>query len=182
MELSSGDARGMFHTDGQNLEIENPFSFTDGYAITKWRNVDVNGNIGVDGSGTFVDIDFPIFRLADAYLMYAEAHLQGGGGDASTAVSYINMVRQRAYGSSVGNIGSGLLNMEFVMAERSRELYWESHRRTDLIRYGQFSDQGVWPWKGGVQAGKITEPTRDLFPIPADDMIANPNLVQNPGY
>lgn len=176
------DSRAMFFTDGQNLEIENPFTFTDGYAVAKYRNMDKNNNQGSDGSGEFVDIDFPVFRLADAYLMYAELTLRGGGGDAATAVSYINMLRERAYGDTSGNISSGDLDLDFVLAERSRELFWESHRRTDLIRFDQFSDQGVWPWKGGVMAGTTTGKFRDIYPIPAADIIANPTLTQNPGY
>jgi hypothetical protein len=68
------------------------------------------------------------------------------------------------------------------MAERSRELYWESHRRTDLIRFNQFSENGVWPWKGGIIQGTTTESFRDLYPIPSADIIANPNLTQNAGY
>ncbi len=177
-----GDARNMFYTDEQTLEIEDPFNFGDGYAIAKWKNVDINGNPGSDASGNFVDIDFPMFRLADVYLMYAEAFLRGGGGDAATAVGYINMLRERAYGNSGGNISSGELTLDFILAERSRELFWEGHRRTDLIRFGQFSDNGVWPWKGGVKEGKTTESFRDIYPIPSADMIANPTLTQNPGY
>ncbi len=178
----SGDSRNMFFTEDQTLEIVDPFNFGDGYAIAKYKNVDVNGVQGKDASGNFVDIDFPMFRLADAYLMYAEAHLRGGGGDVSTAVNYINMLRQRAYGNSAGNITSPSLTLSFVLDERSRELFWEGHRRTDLIRFGQFSTQGVWPWKGGVMAGKTTEAFRDIYPIPSSDMIANPTLVQNEGY
>ncbi len=177
-----GDARNMFYTDDQTLEIDDPFNFGDGYAVAKWKNVDVNGNPGSDASGNFVDIDFPMFRLADVYLMYAEAFLRGGGGDAATAVRLINDLRERAYGNSGGNISSGDLTLDFVLAERSRELFWEGHRRTDLIRFGQFSDQGVWPWKGGVKEGKTTESFRDIYPIPSSDMIANPTLTQNPGY
>ena len=109
------DSRAMFFTDGQALEIENPFTFTDGYAVAKYRNMDINGNQGSDGSGEFVDIDFPVFRLADAYLMYAELTLRGGGGDAATAVSYINMLRERAYGDTSGNISSGDLDLDFVL-------------------------------------------------------------------
>ena len=178
----TGDSRNMFHTDEQTLEIEDPFNFGDGYAVAKWRNVDTNGNQGKDASGNFVDTDFPMFRLADAYLMYAEAALRGGGGDAGTAVTYINMLRARSYGNNSGNISAGELSLDFVLAERSRELFWEGHRRTDLIRFGQFSDQGVWPWKGGVMEGKTTESFRDIYPIPSADMNANPNLTQNPGY
>lgn len=92
------------------------------------------------------------------------------------------MLRERAYGDTSGNISSGDLDLDFVLDERSRELFWESHRRTDLIRFGQFSDQGVWPWKGGVMAGTTTESYRDIFPIPSGDIIANPTLTQNPGY
>ncbi|MFD1314826.1 RagB/SusD family nutrient uptake outer membrane protein [Namhaeicola litoreus] len=178
----SGDSRNMLFSEGQTLEIEDPFNFTDGYAIAKYRNVDVNGNRGNDNAGEFVDIDFPMFRLADAYLMYAEAFLKGGGGDANSAVSYINMLRERAYGSGSGNISSGNLTLNFILDERSRELFWEGHRRTDLIRFGQFSTQGIWPWKGGVMEGKTTEAFRDIYPIPSSDLIANPTLVQNPGY
>ncbi len=178
----TGDARNMFYTDEQTLEIEDPFNFGDGYAITKWRNVDSNGNAGRDASGNFVDTDFPMFRLADAYLMYAEVTLRGGGGDAGTAVTYINMLRERSYGNASGNISAGELTLDFILAERSRELFWEGHRRTDLIRYGQFSDQGIWPWKGGVKEGKTTESFRDIYPIPSSDITANPNLTQNPGY
>jgi len=182
MSVVEGDQRANFYTDEQTLEIDDPFNFGDGYAVEKFRNVDVNGNQGSDSSGDFVDTDFPMFRLADAYLMYAEVTLRGGGGDAGTAVGYINMLRERAYGDSSGNISAGDLTLDFVLDERSRELHWEGHRRTDLIRYGQFSDQGVWPWKGGVKEGKTTDSFRDLYPIPSSDIIANPGLVQNPGY
>ena len=177
-----GDDRANFFTDGQNLEIEDPFAFTDGYAVEKFRNVDVNGNQGSDGGGDFVDVDFPMFRLADAYLMYAEAFLRGGGGSASEAAEYINMLRERAYGSTAGNISTSDLNFEFILNERSRELHWEGHRRTDLIRFNQFTENGIWPWKGGVMEGKVTETFRNLYPIPSSDIIANPGLKQNDGY
>jgi hypothetical protein len=62
----TGDSRNMFFTDGQSLEIDDPFDFSHGYAIAKYKNVDINGNPGSDASGNFVYIDFPMFRLADA--------------------------------------------------------------------------------------------------------------------
>jgi len=123
-----------------------------------------------------------MFRLADAYLMYAEAFLQGGGGSAAIAADYVNMLRERAYGSSAGNIAATDLTLDFILDERSRELHWEGHRRTDLIRFGEFTNNGVWPWKGGVMEGKTTEKFRDLYPIPSSDIIANPSLKQNKGY
>ena len=178
---NSPDSRAMFYTDGQNLEIKSISLFNDGYAVEKFRNVDVNGNPGSDPNN-HPDTDFPMFRLADIYLMYAEAHLRGGGGTLSTAVDYINELRQRAYGDSSGNISQGDLNLNFIINERSRELHWEAHRRTDLIRFSQFSSQGIWPWKGNVPQGATTEPFRDLMPLPATDLSVNPNLIQNPGY
>lgn len=181
-EENSADGRELLYTDGQNKDIMSVATFTDGYAVAKYRNVDVNGNPGSDTTGDHTDIDFPMFRLADAYLMYAEAVLRGGGGSTSTAVDYINELRVRAYGDTSGNISQADLTLDFIIDERSRELYWEAHRRTDLIRFDQFSDNGVWQWKGGVQQGATTESFRDLMPLPATDLGINTNLEQNPGY
>jgi hypothetical protein len=176
------DKRGMFYTTGQNKSIDNMFAFTDGYAITKWKNVTSTGVGGSDK--THPDTDFPVFRLADAYLMYAEAVVRGGtGGDATTALGYVNALLTRAYGDNSGNISAPALTLDFLIDERARELYGECHRRTDLIRFGKFSESTyVWEWKGGVKAGLSTDKHLDLFPIPATDKAANPNLVQNPGY
>ncbi len=176
------DARAMMHTDGQTLEIDDPFEFTQGYAITKYTNMNSNGSAGQRED--FPDTDFVMFRLADAYLMYAEAVLRGGsGGDVTTALGYVNALRNRAYGDNSGNIAAGDLTLDFVLDERSRELYWEGHRRTDLIRFGKFSESDyVWPWKGGVRDGVSTNSKFDLFPIPSSDMGANTNLKQNTGY
>ena len=177
----SPDGRSQFYTDGQSKVIGSVPPFNQGYAVQKFRNVDVNGNPGSDPND-HPDTDFPMFRLADVYLMYAEAVVRGGGGSMATAVNYINELRQRAYGDNSGNINQSDLTLNFILSERSRELYWEAHRRTDLIRFGQFSDQGVWPWKGNVPLGQTTEAFRDIMPIPASDLGVNPNLVQNPGY
>lgn len=176
------DTRAMFYTDDQNLEIADVGLFTDGYAITKFRNVDRNGNPGSDL--TFCDTDFPLFRLADVYLMYAEAVLRGGsGGDLSTALNYINLIRERAYNGTDGDITSAELTLPFVLNERARELYWEGHRRTDLVRFGMFTgNEYVWSWKGEVQSGIGTDSKYNIFPIPSSDLNANNNLIQNPGY
>lgn len=173
------DPRALFYTEGQELEIESISTFTDGYAVTKFKNVDQNGNPGSDTSGDFTDTDFPLFRLADVYLMYAEANLRGGGGSEANAISYMNELRARA--DNFGTVTS--INLDFILDERARELYWEGHRRTDLIRFGQFTDGSyVWPWKGGVKEGVATPAYLNLLPIPATDLNANPNLKQNTGY
>ncbi len=178
----NADKRAQFFTNGQNLEINSLTTFRDGLAVTKYRNVSKTGVAGSDN--TFSDIDMPIFRLAEQYLIYAEAVTRGGtGGDATLALSYINLLRARAYGNASGNITSAMLNTNFILDERARELYWEGHRRTDLIRYNRFVEASyLWPWKGGAKDGTGVSAIRKLYPIPASDIAANPNLVQNPGY
>ena len=178
------DTRAMFWSDGQKLEISDIGQFTDGWAITKFKNLTSTGAAAPHAHPDFVDTDYPLFRLADVYLMYAEATLRGGtGGDAATALGYVNALRARAYGNATGNITAGQLTLDFILDERSRELYWEGVRRTDLIRYGKFTGGTyLWPWKGKAQNGVATDATRDLFPIPSNDLGANPNLKQNPGY
>jgi hypothetical protein len=124
-----------------------------------------------------------MFRLADAYLMYAEAVLRGGGGTRAQALTYVNALRQRAYGNASGNITDPELTLDFVLAERGRELLWEGHRRVDLVRYGLFTGGTyLWAWKGGAVAGTATGTHLDLYPLPVSEIVANPNLTQNPGY
>jgi hypothetical protein len=182
IEITSGDSRAMFFTDGQNLEIEDISQFTEGYAVNKFKNLNRDGSPG--SNVTFPDTDFPMFRLADVHLMYAEAVLRGGsGGDESTALNLVNELRDRAYGDPAGRVNAGDLTLDFILDERARELFWECHRRTDLIRFGQFTDGTyLWPWKGGVAEGTTVSPNFDLFPIPAADLGANINLEQNEGY
>lgn len=182
-DMGNSDERQQFYTNGQSLEIANVGDFQQGYAISKFKNVDVNGVAGSDSAGDFVDIDFPMFRLADAYLMYAELYLRGAGGNQSDALNYVNMIRTRAFGNTSGNISSSQLTLDFILDERARELYWEGHRRTDLIRFGKFTGSSyVWPWKGNVPNGAPTQSFRNLFPIPSPAIAGNPNLTQNPGY
>ena len=175
------DSRAIFFTEGQSLEINDIGTFTDGYAVPKFKNISPTGAPGSDV--THSDTDFPMFRLADAYLMYAEAILRGGnGGNLGEALGYINDIRTRAYGDNSGNITQNELTLPFILDERSRELYWEAHRRIDLIRFNQFTENGIWPWKGNVKEGVTTEAFRNIFPIPASDLLANPSMNQNDGY
>jgi hypothetical protein len=117
------------------------------------------------------------------HLIYAEATLRGGSGDASLALDYVNDLRERAFGNDLFNITSAELNLQFILDERARELYWEGHRRTDLIRYNQLTtDTYLWPWKGNVSSGTAVDPKYNIFPVPAANRIANPNLTQNSGY
>jgi starch-binding outer membrane protein, SusD/RagB family len=180
--VNSADRRSsVFYTQGHTLEIANLGDFSNGYAAPKYRNVTSTGQAG--SHSDHPDTDFPVFRLADAYLMYAEAVLRGGGGNAGLALEYVNRVRERAYGGSAGHITAGQLTLDFILDERARELFWEAHRRTDLIRFGRFSGGSkVWAWKGGTSAGQATPGHLDLYPLPASELMANPNLTQNPNY
>ena len=177
----NSDTRKMFYTSGQTLAIPDMFTFTNGYAVTKWSNIKSTGGAG--SNSTYPDTDWPVFRLADAYLMYAEAFLRGGGGTQANALNYVNAIREKAYGGVAGDITAGQLTLSFILDERARELYWEGYHRTDLIRFDMFTGGNyVWAWKGGVQAGTSTNAKYKLLPIPSADKSANPNLEQNDGY
>lgn len=178
--FAAGDGRARFYTSGQSLEINDLGAFSDGYAVVKFTNKKRNNTNG--SNLAFTDTDFPIFRLGDVYLMYAEAHLRGGaGGDITNAINYVNALRVRAYGNTSGNMIT--IDLDFILQERARELYWEGHRRTDLIRFGKFTGGDyVWPWKGFTAAGASTDAKYNLFPIPFSDLTANPNLTPTPGY
>ena len=109
-------------------------------------------------------------------------------GDESTALEYLNKIRFRAYGDSygagdIGKLQPANLTLQTILDERARELYWEGHRRTDLIRYGLLTTGTyLWPWKGGVASGTAVDSKYNLFPVPASNLTANPNLTQNDGY
>lgn len=178
------DKRAMF-SNKDNIEIKDESDYTNGLHVQKYRNIRSDGKPTSDVQRRFSDIDFPIFRLPEIYLNYAEAVLRNGvGGDKATALNYINAIRQRANsGSASSNINASQLDLQFVLDERGRELYWEGFRRTDLIRYGQLTT-GIylWPWKGGVSSGTAVDSKYNLFPVPSADLSANPNLTQNVGY
>jgi starch-binding outer membrane protein, SusD/RagB family len=183
----TGDQRGgvqsgtlaIVYTPGQSIPLTKQVdNFGEGYRVHKFRNVTKNGTGGSDQN--FVDIDFPLFRLADAYLMYAEAVTRGGGGSRATALQYVNAVRTRAGAPAITD---AQLTTDFLLDERGRELFWEGHRRTDLIRFGVFTGgTKLWQFKGGTPAGTATQAFRNLFPIPATELAANPGLTQNAGY
>lgn len=175
------DARGQFYTSGQTEAIASIGTFTNGLATTKFQNVTSTGATPA-GASVFANTDFPLFRLAEQYLIYSEAVVQGGsGGTMAQAVDYYNALRERAYGNTNGDVTS--ITAQDVLNERGRELYWETFRRTDLIRFGLFTSQSyLWPWKGGVSSGTGVSSNFNIFPLPSTDLSANPNLIQNNGY
>ena len=175
----ANDARNTIISGSRTKDIIDISDKDTGYIIQKYSNATSTGSFGADQ--TFVDTDFPLFRLADVYLMYAEAHLRGGGGVLSTAVAYVNALRARANNSNT--ITSGDLTLDFILDERARELHWEAHRRQDLIRYSRFTGGNYnWAWKGNGSNGISLPAHFDVYPIPAASIAANPNLTQNSGY
>jgi hypothetical protein len=91
----------------------------------------------------------------------------------------VTALRQRA-----GVSPDVVVDADFLMAERARELMWEAHRRTDLIRLGLYdSDAYLWPYKGGEDfEGQPFPAYKRLFPLPPTELAVNDALVQNPGY
>lgn len=178
--FDDNDGRRLFF--GNNPDVDNVNEFEQGLAVAKFRNVTSAGEYGSNFQEAFADTDFPLFRLAEIYLIYAESVLRGGaGGDMGKAVGYFNELRGRAYGDDSADVAS--ITLDDILTERSKELYWECCRRTDLIRYGLFtSGNYLWQWKGGVKEGIGVSDDLNLFPLPATDIMANPNLKQNEGY
>jgi hypothetical protein len=176
----TNDKRYMF--TGDKAANDDIGVFTDGLRVTKFRNVNQAGVTAPSTNGTYSSVDFPLFRLPEAYLNYAEAVLRGGtGGTITDAITYVNRLRRRAYGDDSGNVSS--LTLDNILTEKAKEFYWEGYRRTDLIRFGKFTDGSyLWPFKGGVKAGRAIDATRSIYPLPSADVIANTNLTQNPGY
>lgn len=175
---SATSGRFLWHTDGQNQLMGTLSQFADGWAQGKYKNVDRNGVQPSNYSmGSQVDVDFHWMRLAEAYLMYAEAAARGFG-DVATGISYINELRTRANEPQIS-----ALTLDLILDERGRELQWEAKRRTDLVRFNKFTTADyLWEFKGGDTLGVAVPDFYNIYPLSSDDVVANPNLVQNTGY
>lgn len=124
---------------------------------------------------TAMENHFHIFRLADFYLVKAEALLRSGGSVAE-ATRLVNAVRERAYGNAGKNYET--VTLENIALERKFELAWEGWSRQDDIRFGAFNN-GAWP---ASNCPRTAGDHLKLFPISQDAWQTNPNLKQNPGY
>jgi hypothetical protein len=121
--------------------------------------------------------DWVYFRYAEVLLMKAEALMRKNGGVANqAAVDLVNQVRQRAFGNDTGNYTTSTLTLDELCNELGREFVYETHRRTDLIRFGKYGD--AWFAKSADPADGY----RKLLPISTAALSTNPNLIQNPGY
>ena len=169
---------GYFFIKGRTESMENNLNtFLNGWSCIKFNNVphDVDP---VDFAATaatknFSDIDFPLIRLGEINLIYAEACMHAGG-DASAQV--------KALADRAGVAAPKTIDADFLLAERSRELMWEAHRRTDLIRFGKWISGYNWTYKGGNFSGQDLPSHFNVFPVPSTELSTNLDLEQNPGY
>ncbi|MFA5973814.1 MAG: RagB/SusD family nutrient uptake outer membrane protein [Lentimicrobiaceae bacterium] len=152
-----------------------------GIGVYKFTAKNTDGSQAADYNAAYASTDFPIFRYADAYLMRAEAKYRLND---PTAVDDINVVRARAFNNDpAGQITAAQLNDKFLLDERGREFYYEAQRRTDLVRFGKFTDGNYnWAWKGGAFNGTNTDKHLNVFPVPSDEIASNPNIKPTPGY
>ena len=170
---------GKGNSDGdRTLEIGANDKFVKGIATPKWNNNYSNGGTPHDSYN--VDIDFFLFRVAEAYLNAAEAEMHLNGEGSAKAKKYIDALRNRAHAAVRPSY-----TLNDVLDERSRELYCEGLRRTDLIRFNQFGGtQATYKWelKGGSTKGTTFAKTNNLYPIPSSEILSNKNLTQIDGY
>ena len=175
------DRRAFFYNIG-GVEAYDKANVNSGWRCWKFNSRASDGTLySTDNYTIFSSADFPMFRLAEMYLIYAEAQarLDGGTTTDSKAMGYIKELRDRA-----GVTTPSSINLDFILKERACELMWEGHRRTDLIRYGYFTAMSYpWPYKGGIPDGKVALPSyRTVYPLLQSDLSENSNLVQNTGY
>ena len=170
---------GKGNSDGdRTLELGANDKFVKGIATPKWNNNYSNGGTPHDSYN--VDIDFFLFRVAEAYLNAAEAEMHLNGEGSAKAKKYIDALRNRAHAAVRPSY-----TLNDVLDERSRELYCEGLRRTDLIRFNQFGGtQATYKWelKGGSTKGTTFAKTNNLYPIPSSEILSNKNLTQIDGY
>ncbi|MDD4033152.1 MAG: RagB/SusD family nutrient uptake outer membrane protein [Bacteroidales bacterium] len=178
---SVADDRGkLFFIKGRTQEMTDMTDFTHGWSLFKYSNIphDMTATSFYSNASYFVDTDMPMIRLAEIYLIYAEACLNLGS--VSTALPYINALRTRSNASPVGTAD---ITSDWLLAERGRELLWECHRRTDLIRFDKFTSSNyLWKWKGGTYDGQGVSDHLKIFALPSSELASNSNLTQNPGY
>lgn len=161
----------------RSKEIIGHDEVTSGWLLNKGSNLTDDGQAASDSAVNGAETDYPIFRLADVYLMLAEAVVRGGtGATRSEALDVVNLVRKRAYGNDSGTVSDAQMTLDFLLDERGRELYLECVRRTDLIRFSKYTSGYRWNWKGGVKEGADVHARYAFLPIPEAELSANPTL------
>lgn len=178
MPEAAGDDRAIFDGLGRTLDNGNGYlgTFTDGFAVAKFNNFKTDNSVGKDA--TFPDTDFFLFRVAEAYLTYAEATArQNGNTTTPEGTAAINALRARAHATTKAGY-----SLSDICDEWSREFYFEGLRRPTLIRFGRFGGNNNynWSYKGGVKNGRNFDASRNIFAIPSSQVTGA--ITQNPGY
>jgi hypothetical protein len=177
---AAGDDRALFFTKGHTSSIEDETSFTNsGYGYVKFLGIHSDGSSPKHTQ--FVDTDFPMMRLAEAYLTFAEADARLNGNLCTAeGLEAIKAIRSRANATT----NFSRFSLAQIEDEWSREFGFEGRRRMDLIRFNHFGGQNEYKWEymGGVAAGASFSAHLNIFAIPAQDLNANENLKQNPEY
>ena len=183
--VANGDVRGeVFYIKGRQESFNDAlYVFLNGWSCLKFNNIP-HDMTDADYAETAVskaysDIDFPMIRLGEIYLIYIEACMNLG--QLNTAMPYVEALAERAGLTTTPSASD--INEDWLVKERFRELLWEGHRRTDLIRLGKFNSSSfLWTYKGGNYTGQGFDEHLNIFAIPATELAANPELHQNPGY
>ena len=178
---AAGDDRALLYSGCANgvrtISTEAVTDFKNGLSLVKWTNMKSDNTGGQDLS--WPDTDIPLLRYAEVFLIRAEANWRLGA-DATTVMNDINVLRQRA---NTRLFNAGDITEDNIRDEWCREFFMEGRRRSDLVRFGCFTgNKYVWDWKGGTANGTTVDSHFDVYPIPADDVMNNANLTQNPGY
>lgn len=178
---AAGDDRALLYSgcaDGaRTISTDAVSDFKNGLSLVKWTNLKSDNTGGSDLS--WPDTDIPLFRYAEVYLIRAEANWRLKA-DAKTVKNDLDVIRGRA---NARLFSENEITEENIRDEWCREFFMEGRRRSDLVRFGCFTgNKYVWDWKGGVANGTTVDSHFNVYPIPADDIMNNGNLSQNPGY
>jgi hypothetical protein len=155
---AAGDDRALFYTTKFTRNIEDRSDESNGYGCVKFRNVRSDGKPA--SAIAKVDTDLPLMRIAEAYLTFAEAETRLNG-STTAAAEKINELHKRANAATKTNY-----TLEDIQKEWVKEFWFEGRARVDQVRFGTYNVPAY----------------RYIYPIPLNDLLNNPNLVQNPGY
>jgi len=183
--VTNGDIRGeVFYINGRQESMDDAlYVFLNGWSCLKFNNIPhdqtMEDYLSTAATKAYSDIDYPMIRLGEIYLIYIEACMRLG--QTNAAMTYVQALAQRA---GINAVSASEINDDWILAERFRELLWEGHRRTDLIRFDRFTSSSfLWTYKGGDNYnGQGFSDHMKIFAIPSTELASNPELHQNPGY
>jgi len=183
---AAGDDRALFYAGCgggiRKLKTDKMNNFLDGISVVKFQNYRSDRPQTATDRGVkdveWPDMDIPLLRFAEAYMIRAEVRYRQG--DEAGSLKDVNVLRKRANAAELTAVTE-----DDLIDEWCREFYMEGRRRSDLNRFGRFTGKAyLWAWKGGVADGQTVDAHFQYYPIPSDDINNNPNMAnsQNEGY